>query len=262
MSHRLRLAVAIMVVTGLTPSRSEAQSWSHSWELCTTSHFSSCNSVTVVTHAIMSGSSRVGTTLSISLHNFQGQGHPNDNLAGSGIHEVFLSGQGVNMSQTSGTTGVGTAAGGATGSANWDWYSGHYVAGIGPMGFVSIRSHVTDVVGGCNTTPFWMTPTVSTCAPGSTYTFTFSIADNVDANQLTGMYLYAGSASGAGTWCWQNRQNFNADGMGDCLLMNQTVTDLSTVSTVPEPITIALLGTGLVGVGGARLRRKKDVGGD
>lgn len=257
MAHRFLLAAAALIAAGLAPSRSEAQSWLQSWELCTTAYFSSCHSVSVQTHAIMSGSSRVGTAISISLHNFQGQGYPFDNTLSSGLGNVLLARAGQGGWGASSGTATGVAAGGATGTATWDWWTYHSVTGRGPNEYVSVRApnygSGQGFVGGCGTLPlaFGIQTPTRTCAPNSTWTLTFSIAFNVDAYEFDGVLLHAVSTT-FDTFC---ARNFAAFDLGtECQMVDGSVTQLN---VVPEPMTVALLGTGLVGVGGARLRRRK-----
>ena len=167
----------IAAVLFAAPATASAQSWEHAWSLCTTHHFSACHDISLTTEAIFSGVTRVGTTLSVSMHNLQGQGFPSDFTAASGLHEVVLAGAGVQVGQLTGTS-VGVVAGGATGGGTWDWSTGHYVSGLGPMGFVSVRSPnggFTSMLGGCSELPlvagFQVGP--RTCAPESTWTVSF-----------------------------------------------------------------------------------------
>lgn len=251
----LFVAGAIAALT-LSPPDARAQSWTHGWTLCTVNNFSSCHSVAITTNAVMSGWSRVGTTISISMHNLQGQGYAYDNTTTSGLYQTFFVAPGHPLGTPQGSVG-GTTTGGATGGGSvWQWYTGNTLAQPGLVGYASAYGNNGPgyaPLGGCGTGTLFYPFIVGsrTCAAGSLFTVTFSIADIVDANEFSSVYIYAANDQTA-SYCFSDPADYSTS-YSACAVHGETLTN----NVVPEPVTLALLGTGLFGVGGARLRRRK-----
>jgi hypothetical protein len=251
------LAAALATLALVGPRLARAQDWVQSWTLCTPSAaFHSCHSVSLETDAVLTGDVRTGTTVSITLHNLQGQGYAADNTTSSGLYQAFFlePGQEVMPSSSDTTTGVG--AGGATGTPVWIRESGIYSAATSGA-FVDVLANYTSfpTIGGCGTDPL-MAPFLyggSTCAPGSSFTFTFSIDGIFDANLVTAAYILA-AGPGTEDYCLSDATQYNIS-FGTCDVRSETLTQ--GVAVAPEPVTLTLMATGLFGIGGVGLRRKK-----
>jgi hypothetical protein len=208
--------------------------------LCTVGAFRSCNSIQLSTTAIYSGATRVGTSVTISMHNLNGQ-DAEDNTAWSGLtYAAFYSDNplGPAFHLTSGPLSLG---GGATGNATW--WGVYLFSGPGGYGsFLEARTTSTTMeIGGC--TPgsgsLYGVPratTVFTCGPNATVSMTFTSPYSFDAASFGVLKV-------------------EAEGQlpGDPAIYRSN-------SVTPEPLTIVLLGTGLLGIGGVQLRRRKKHG--
>jgi len=209
---------------------------------------------------VMNASTRVGTAVSITLHNLQGQGYAPDNTTASGLDWVgFIApGSPLALRSVSNTVTTTATSGGATGSASWlGWtqpMTTQYALASGLLATESANS--TSLLGGCGTGPLlglYGTP-VRTCAPGSTFTVAFSIDDAIDANQFTTVFIEAYNGQGASA-CFTNPADGFSPGYSACGVYAESITNDSAVT--PEPVTMVLMATGLFGVGGVGLRRKK-----
>ena len=252
------LAAASAALALIGPRAARAQDWVHSWTLCTPSvAFHSCHSISLETSAILDVSHvRTGTTVTISLHNLQGQGYAADNTLSSGLFAVAF--YAPNSPLTYGYSYLsGTAAGGASGAppwlAVWNAYSattsGGYVdvAGNGYFG--------TNVVGGCGTDPLGVAYSGRTCAAGSTINFSFGVSGTFDANQVTTAYIQAFGEGAVSDYCFSDRSQIYSNVNG-CDVRSEALTQEG-VAVAPEPVTMVLMATGLFGIGGVRLRRKQ-----
>jgi hypothetical protein len=200
----------------------------------------SCHSVTLETQGLFSGTTRIGTAVKLTVRNLQGQ-HIADNMAWSALSAVRLYRPTV-LGSTSGSS-TPTLNGGATGTPSaWSWAT----AAAGTWGNLRFLGAAGSRIGGCVTgsgNGMW------TC-PGEVI-FSMSTSELFDANEFNELYLtWAGSPNAGACTTDQTR---SGGGVAQCDPQNTTVN----TSVTPEPITIALLGTGLFGIGGAHLRRRR-----
>jgi hypothetical protein len=263
MSRRSGMAIALGAVLALasSPEVGRAQTWLHSWTLCTPSaSFHSCHSVSLQTDAVLdNGSARTGTTISIILHNLQGQGYAADNTISSGLFEADFLAPSLLLDNFQNYSVHGVPSGGATGTPTWAGNAGMNYGG--PPGFVGIYGQDWYGVGhgvplgGCGTDAllFGMTYGGSTCAANSSVTFSFTIGDVVDANQFTSAILGAyGVAEGA--YCITDPSQLPNSPYPLCDVRSESLTP---GAVTPEPVTIVLLGSGLLGIGAGRWRRRR-----
>lgn len=241
----LRSVPVIFAVALAAPPGARAQTWIHDWTLCTPSAaFHSCHSISLRTDAVMVGDLRQGTLVSIALHNLQGQGYGPDNTSASGLHNVsFVRSSPIGNSSTPVT---GSPSGGATGSPTWTSFTYTYDS----KGLMAIAT--LNAIGGCsaNALGFGYSYGGQTCLPDSWMTFSFALGDNVDANQFVAMVGALGPQNTDA--CWTDPSQYPHDPFAACDVRSESLTQVT-----PEPVTCILLGTGLLGLGGLRVRRRK-----
>lgn len=257
-------ALAAPAVASATPA--PAPVYTRVWKVCYTGTMKSCHSIQLQTQ--ISGSL---TAVSVTLRNLSGQ--PNgsgDNTTWSSLNHLRFYGTGISVNSADSTkvvTGI-AAQGGANlnGAVGWNrlFNGGGLTPGVLRLNGITAppTGSPNRRVGGCNPGVGATAPVIMTC--NGEVVFSFNTSTLFTAWQLTGLAIRldlpaSGNDNGVnkicqtdGTQYGQTTQNPNGD------WTSNLCTDVSTTTTVtPEPITMALLGTGLFGVGGARLRRRK-----
>ena len=253
-SQRL-LSFAIPIAAAVT-APTVARADVHGWTLCTPSSFHSCHSVAIGTTPIMTGSVRTGTGVTITLTNLQGSGYASDNTSLSGLYRVFFGGRNFPLPMLPSFLPYnGTPTGGATGSANWYIETGTEVGGQATVDYVDAFSNGSGTIGGCSTGPLasGFTQSATTCGAGQSVVFNFTTGSIFDAGQLETVFIYAlGGPPDQFDYCFSQPDAAPNGGFPTCDVQDEYITTVT-----PEPVTMALLGTGLFGIGGARLRRRR-----
>jgi len=253
-----RLVQGALVAALLVPAVAKADVYSRSWTVCGTSgSFKSCHSVSLAT--FWDGSN---THVTVSVMNLNGSTLGNtlgDNMPTSGLFFLRFYGQSANIGTHGGGVGdLTTATGGSSGTAApWGWSTANNTgADANTYGVLKLDGNTGGArrIGGCVTipaSPATNTPVVASC--GTAVVMTFSVGANFNAGQLDGMNFQARANGSGGTpnvQCYTN-QNYATAG-GACSYDNA-----SPVTVTPEPMSIALLSTGLIGLTGVGLRRRK-----
>lgn len=258
------LVTALMgVPSAMWATTTFVPTYSRLWTGCTTGTLRSCNSIRLTTQAVMSGTTRIGTTVVVSMHNYMGQGFGPDNTAGpnwAALHRArfYFQGQAFAAGSNTATTSL---AGGATGTVASGGWTSTYVspftdASSNAWGVLRLEG-LTNRIGGCGLPGSGTNiPTLGTCLSGSEVVVAFSTSESFDAFDAELLFNVNGRISGSAiqTSCYTNSALSTVAG-SPTACSDMAVVD---TATVPEPITMALLGTGLLGVGGARLRRRKN----
>ena len=194
----------------------------------------------------------------MKLHNFQGQSFLGDHVGWSSIvrlrfyDAITPTAQGI----TSGSA-LGVKSG-ATGNAPTYSYSSNH--GAGNFGVINLQTldWPTDGITGCNPGPY-LANVAHTCAPNSTVSFSFSTSQYWEAALIGDMtidHMFApvnfGSASA--TSCGTNPNLSPGTGYPPA---SRVLSDKIVNSITPEPASVVLLATGVLGVGGLAARRKR-----
>lgn len=245
-SRRLPLAAALAALASVAPQAVRAQE-SVAWTLCTPGALSACSSVQLSTTPHAGG----GTDVTIAMHNLNGQ-DPHDNTLWSGLYSVEFLSQSASFSVTSGS-GALSLGGGATGGATWSYGAANNHLGWNDL-YIG-RSGANSLVGGCAAGTYngSISTAAYTCLSTATASLSFTTSNGFNATGVGGVAvgLFAGSqATPQGDLICG--ENFDAGGRYPaCNVLNQSF------SVTPEPVSMALMATGLFGIGGVRLRRRK-----
>jgi hypothetical protein len=109
-------------------------------------------------------------------------------------------------------------------------------------------------------TPTYYASSAYTCGPGATASLSFSSAYAYDASNFNMIRLdlfgTAGEVGGSQHF-YSSYCVYGLPGEADFCSSSDYGAVRGTVEVTPEPVTIVLLGTGLLGIGGARWRRRK-----
>ena len=256
MSWTRRTAPVALAAAFALLSARDARADIHGWTLCTPSIFHSCHSVSIATTPIIAGNVRVGTGISVSVTNLQGSGYAFDNTTLSGLFRVLFTSR--DLSQPMGfavAPHFATMTGpGASGGAQWYYETGTSVGTQNTVRYVDNYPFSQDVIGGCasGAVLFGLYNTsANTCGFNASAVFSFNSGNIIDAGQFDDVFIEA-FGPGDFDFCFADPNKAPDDGFAACDVQKEFV-----INATPEPVTIALLGTGLFGIGGVRLRRKR-----
>lgn len=256
----------LTAAVAIVPSVAQAGSiWQRHWALCVSGAFNTCHSVYLKTTDI-----GTATAVEVRIRNLQGSGPPFgdqeffDNAPWSGLRALRFYGTGVTVNPLDAAAaligGMATTGGATTGGASpWNTNT-TATSGIGILRLngVSAPDGTNRRIGGCSAGVGGSAPVMFTC--WGEIVFSFQTATLMTASQLTGAYFSADMPDSSGTVtsrvCQTDATTYTGSTSVICDTQIGSLSYLGETSAVPEPVTIALLGSGLVGIAGARRRKK------
>jgi hypothetical protein len=286
-STSLVRGAVLSAAVALLPSIAKAapgDMWLRNWTICSGGTFNSCHSVSLRTTDNTSS-----TAVVVSIKNINGQ-DPNfiDNAPWSGLRALRFYGSVASVMAADAApvqTGTATTTGTANLNGQTKWQ--HNLNATGGIGVLRLNGsgnpdNSNRRIGGCNTgSGAWPgTATQFTCGGQIVYSFStqtlfsaqmmvgvyasIDIGDpqGLDQNTVNGYYTDAcqadpGPTTSGGQWTGNPTTSITYQGSTSvaCGTVGGSLQYLGDGS-VPEPMTIALLGSGLVGVGIVRRRKK------
>ncbi len=246
MPRRALAVLALLLGTAASTARADLRAWS----LCTPGTLRSCYSVSIGTVAVYTGAVRTGTAVTITVANLQGSGLPGTGTGTSGLYQLAFTGAAsAPIPFSVGSQAAMMTGAGASGALTWQRITTNVVAG-GTYAWLELRGTGASpaLLGGCDAGPV-VTGLIAaqTCGPAAAAVFAFSIAGSLDASQFDNAYVLAyGPRGSANCFTDPGAAPFHAQ---PC--------DLLAAPPVPEPVTVILLGTGLLGIGSLQLRRRR-----
>ena len=243
-SKILAVLSSFALMTVALSSEALAQTEMVGWTRCSTGGLQSCQSIQLSTVAIFAGGTRVGTDITITMHNLSGQS-PDDNTAWSGLEDVgFISPTVTGVPFLSSVSAL-SLSGGATGSATWQLLI------VGSRIFASNTSS-GGLIGGCTSGAFGgFATSVLTCGSQATASLSGTFAVNLNASSYTSYSFEAiGQPAGSPYHYSVTCSVLESGAAGPC-----PSNGLDTIT--PEPATLGLVATGLFVLGAGPLRRKK-----
>jgi hypothetical protein len=257
MESKLARAAPLMFLAAALafPRVASAQTETIGWTRCTPGAFQSCNSAQLYTTPIYVGGLCVGTDISIDLHNWNGQ-TSDDNTVWSGLQWVVFYAQDFTNWPTEQEVVPLDLTGGATGSASWQGRAqNEYPANPGwaPFEELSAEGPAGGALGGC-------TPGIGTSAytfgVGATATVSFTSVRGYNASDFGGAdWGVYGQATGSQDY-YSGYCSFGVTGVANgCWI--QDLGPITTPVVTPEPTTVTLLVTGLLGIGAARWQGRR-----
>ncbi|MGH7476883.1 MAG: PEP-CTERM sorting domain-containing protein [Longimicrobiales bacterium] len=240
MKKRILFTLALLPAFGAADVHAAPTGFQAAHNICTPGALRACASIQLTTFDAGGGA----TLLRLWVRNQQGFIAP-DNTGGSLLNVIGLTLPFVPSAVNGFSVGtVGTV--GVFGSPGTFWTVNPPAVGVnGPLEFVaSADGQARGGIRGCDPSSPQPSIRFETCGLGAVV-FQFSIPETVTAGQAQ--------------FAFKARNTVNANDTGGNLAECR-MEDANCVSAAPEPITMVLLGTGLLGVGGAVHRRRRKNG--
>lgn len=241
--------MAFVAALVAVPSIANADVWTRNWSVCNGTTVKSCHSVQLQTTGFGGY-----TAVKVTIRNLNGQaGLSGDNTTWSSLNQLRFYGSGmtVNGADAAAIMTASTFQGGATGSATgWNSILNGTSIGVLRLNGITAPDGTNRRIGGCTAGAGATAPTIFTC--GGEVVFSFTTSTLFNAGQMTGLYTRIdANGSTINQQCQTDGSVYTGSVTTGCS------TALTDVTVTPEPVTIALLGSGLFGIAGARMRRKK-----